>query len=106
MRTEIERQEWIAACERVQVRLSAALTSVESRLSRSDVEQIRSFIDNNENGLAFEGLLLAHAEAGLEIGEQAGDAIDVVAEEMNVETGLWRLPLEPLLSKLKEIGLT
>jgi hypothetical protein len=106
VRTELERQEWIAACERVQGRLSAALIAVGDRLSRSDADQIREFIDHNENGLAFEGLLLAHAERGLTIDESAGAVIDLAAREMNIEMGLWRLPLDPLLSKLREIGLT
>ncbi len=106
MRSAAERNEWIARCDRIREHLEAALMNTEGALPASAVAQIREWIEHNENGLALESLLLAAAEQELSINEQTAARLDGAAQEMNGEAGLWRLPLAPLVQKLKETGFT
>lgn len=106
MRSEAERLEWIARCERIQTRLLAALGAVEQTINPEDVAQIREWIAVNENGLALERLLIAAAEAGLTLDTGIGERLDFASAEMGGDAGLWRLPPAALASRLKENGFT
>lgn len=106
MRSEAERLEWIARCERIQAHLLAALGDTEQTINPEDVAQIREWIEVNENGLALERLLIAVAEAGLTLDAGIGERLDLASTEMGGDAGLWRLPPPALVSRLKENGFT
>ena len=106
MRTEAERREWIAHCERVESYLSAALARLQSQMGQDDVAMVKEFLDNNELGLAIERLLTSAADNGLTVDDETGGLIDRAATAMDGEIGLWRLPLGPLVDRLTENGFT
>ena len=106
MRSEADRLEWIARCERIQTHLSTALDAVEPTIHPDDVTQIREWIDVNENGLAIERLLIAAAEAGLTLDGTTGERLDLASTKMGGDASLWRLPPAALVSRLKENGFT
>jgi hypothetical protein len=106
MRTEAQRQEWIARCERIQALLSLSLADVAQNIEPDDVARIREWIEVNETGLAIEELLLSLATVGQTHKAATGAMLDLAAAEMGGDVGLWKLPLDQLVDRLKVRGFT